>query len=53
MREDSRSKTKRKKPESIVPCIMAGEGQCCIGKECPLYKQCFSDKRATIYHGGK
>ena len=29
-------------PESIVMCIKAGEGQCCIGRECPLYKECFS-----------
>ena len=26
----------------IVMCLLVGEGQCCIGKECPLYKKCFT-----------
>ena len=34
---------KLKEPESIVPCIKAGESQCCIGEKCPLYEECFDE----------
>lgn len=37
-----------KKSEPIIMCIMSGQGECCIGKVCLLYKTCFQKEDKNV-----
>lgn len=34
--------------ETIVPCIMSGESDCCTLAECSMYRNCYPDAYRKI-----